>query len=125
MITRHCVLVIGLVSVVNGGIIDRLQTETDQSYTIDPFYLKSPMTDKDEFAEPLCTDWMLQVTMENSMTNDTEESEESIRRAAEAVLETRLDVVCAKGELSYATYTRTFCKVSDGEMTCYAFEPLQ
>uniref|UniRef100_A0A915AEI0 Ground-like domain-containing protein n=1 Tax=Parascaris univalens TaxID=6257 RepID=A0A915AEI0_PARUN len=121
MILRCCIIALGLLSILECANVDRSRRQVDE--TNDLLDLINQMGDKDDLSETICTDWMLQVAMEDSMTNDTVESKQSVQEAAEAVLGTRLDVACARGELSFAVSSRRFCKVTLGEITCYAFEP--
>uniref|UniRef100_A0A1I7YL95 Ground-like domain-containing protein n=1 Tax=Steinernema glaseri TaxID=37863 RepID=A0A1I7YL95_9BILA len=57
-------------------------------------------------------------------TQDVSESKRKIQKAAQEALESRVDVVCGRGEFSYTVHTDTFCLESVEDVTCYAFKPL-
>lgn len=63
MILRCSIIAIGLLSIVECANVDRSRRQIDE--TNDLLDLINQMGDKDDFTEPICTDWMLQVAMED------------------------------------------------------------
>lgn len=62
--------------------------------------------------------------MLQNLSKDPTLTKRAIQRAAEEKLSGRFNVICSKSDFSYVAYTDTFCQVSNGDMTCYAFKPI-
>lgn len=55
---------------------------------------------------------------------DPTRSRNDIQVIGERKLNIKLNVICARGDLSYIAYTKMFCQVMKNGTTCYAFNPL-
>lgn len=58
------------------------------------------------------------------MDRVTSVAKKRIQTEAEARLEGRYNVICARGDFSYITNTERFCQETVGDVTCYVFKQL-
>ncbi|KAK0403522.1 hypothetical protein QR680_016970 [Steinernema hermaphroditum] len=71
-----------------------------------------------------CNSETLRRIIQENASEDVSESKRKIQKAAQEALETRIDVICGRGEFSYVVHTDTFCQETVDDITCYAFKPL-
>uniref|UniRef100_A0A1I8ACE0 Ground-like domain-containing protein n=1 Tax=Steinernema glaseri TaxID=37863 RepID=A0A1I8ACE0_9BILA len=74
--------------------------------------------------DPNCNSEKLRTVIEENIGKDPSESKRAIQKAAEAKLFAKFNVICAKGDFSYVAYTEKYCRASNEDITCYAFQPL-
>lgn len=55
------------------------------------------------------------------MGGNSDEAKREVQKAAESAFNASFNVICSTGPFSYVTHTDSFCQVSKGKVTCYAF----
>ncbi|VDN51377.1 unnamed protein product [Dracunculus medinensis] len=70
---------------------------------------------------PFCSQFLIHIFFQN-LSNDMAISKGNIQNAAEEAMKAHINVICAKGDLSYSTHTDSFCQAENDAITCYAFK---
>uniref|UniRef100_A0AC35TLP0 Ground-like domain-containing protein n=1 Tax=Rhabditophanes sp. KR3021 TaxID=114890 RepID=A0AC35TLP0_9BILA len=78
----------------------------------------------EENPDPTCNNEKLRGIIEENIAKDPTISKRAIQKAAEQKLFAKYNVICAKGDFTYVAYTDQYCQASVGEITCYAFRPV-
>ena len=57
-----------------------------------------------------------------NLSPDTAMAKRNIMQAAQKAFKAKFNVICSKADFSYVAHTKTFCQITNDDITCYAFQ---